>query len=242
MRRCFVAAIRAVLAGASFLLLAACASTLPARDMRFDQNSSQTLLVVTGQLQQVRAAYSMYTFRRVNIETRQFTGPAMQIGFSSADSNQGDELREVGERDKGRVLFASRMVEPGDYALVGLQEEGSGSRHPFASACYADSAQVFRLQAGSIAIVDAYRGSLMLFNRHLPPRVAADRIAPDFEGLRADFPNVRGTAAIVPPLANIQWAYSPTLVDHLTDTLALTDSCLRSESFSVRAAEQPASQ
>ncbi|MBY9066169.1 hypothetical protein K1X12_04615 [Hyphomonas sp. WL0036] len=121
-----------------FLFGAACANTIPTPDMAFNANTPQALLVTTGELQQVRGNLSDYKFRRVNLESREFVGETVTIGFGFAKDRSGDELREAsGERIKNRTLFAVKAVEPGDYVLVGQFEVSSGTPYSeMGSVCY----------------------------------------------------------------------------------------------------------
>ncbi|MBI3437169.1 MAG: hypothetical protein HY054_00665 [Proteobacteria bacterium] len=215
------------------IVIASGAYALPDPSMSFDENSPQTLLAATGQLQQVRGVGSTYYFRPVDLESGRFLGPPIPVRFAFANWRQGDELREVGRaRDKERVLFAVKTFEPGAYALIGQDEQSNGTAHEFASVCYAEHAPVYLLSAGQIAIVDAYRGSLMSYNANVPRQVQQDRIISDFERLRADYPNIHGAAVRVEPSAIIQWPMgAPGFVERLTSDLSTR--CRQTDTFTV---------
>lgn len=213
--------LKGALAAIAAIGLVSCASTLPTTDTAFDESSQQSLLVVTGELQQVRGTSSDYFFRKVDLQTRKFVGETVRIGFGFAKADYGDELREAsGERVKARTLFAVKPVTPGHYALIGQSDVSNSTNYvETADACYADQAPVFDLSAGQIQIVDAYRGPLLSFNTTSPKRVAADRIISDFEKLRSDYPKIRGKAVVLSEVAVLDWSiegqrfFGPDLID-----------------------------
>ena len=228
--------LKTLILGFVSLGLSACASTLPPTDTIFNASMPQSLLVATGRFYQVRQMYSAYWFRPVDLANGQFSGPPIAVVFGNEKSNQGDELRQIGRtRDMHRTYFAVKPMPPGDYALIGQIDEntGTGPYHAIVSICYGYHAPVFRLRAGEISIVDAYRGQPTLPTNVLPGQLSSDAVLADFARLRASYPNIQGNPdTLSPPVAIIQWSIdSPNFFDYLGHDLLA--SCARPTSFSV---------
>lgn len=182
---------------AAWFTLTSCASA--PTDLSFQPDGGEALMIMAAPAD---SSNYVHIFRRVDRETGQFVGNAIQFhlyngGLYDAPPNQLNL-----DSQHRPVALAYKRFPPGDYALVevfqAMPSEHPAYYGPTRRGCLNNASPIFSIRPGVISVV---RTDVI----YPTPAPNDSAVMAELQRARNNYPGIQGEAVLVEPAAWAQW-------------------------------------